>query len=155
MLLISMLAGRETRANAVPDIFRLQKTLSYVLAIGAVVMYAVAIYLYFVPVNPPVTSADLAVPISIGLFASICTGIFSSYSVRLEETGIRFGVLSRYRVGYHDITRVVFIKGERSPRISMTTTTGKTYNLWSNVVGFDELEAGLRARCRCEFVEKE
>ena len=81
-----------------------------------------------------------------------CAFIWAYYEVRLERDVIRFGLKARRSIGYAEISKIVNIRNQGSPRAELITNTGKRIKIWSNLLGYENLISELKAHCDCGTV---
>ncbi|WP_369148848.1 hypothetical protein [Burkholderia pseudomallei] len=143
--IMSVLVRNErSRFSSVGNVYKMEKTLIYTCVFIAVVMTVTAL---FVAIRIPGRGGDASVPACIGAAAALCALIWSIYEVRLETSGLRFGLRARRSVAYSEIKEIHDIRNQGSPRAVLITNSGIRINIWSNVLGYAELIEKLKGRC--------
>lgn len=147
--LISVFAHREqARYLAGTNVFRMERTLVYVCVLMVVAMTLTASVLLVQAIYYHGRhGSDTEIPVTIGIVSACCAYVWSAYQVRLEDKVLRLGIHSRMSVPYSNIKEICEIRGQGSPRAALVTTSGQTFRIWSNLVGFDQLMGQLRGKC--------
>lgn len=146
--LTSILAKREQGRAKISAVYRMERSLIDVAALVALAMALTATFLliqarYYHGHH----GSDLGAPAALGIISAICAYVWSVYEVRFDEADLRLGLYARVSVPYASIKEICEIRGQGSPRANLTTTSGRVFKVWSNLVGFDHAMDQLRSRC--------
>jgi hypothetical protein len=146
---VSLLRGGErSRYKPLGEVYKMEKTLIYPCLCVSFSMPALAIFLSFQAAYYGGSHGrDAGVPAFVGVAASFCALIWSVYEVRLDATSIKFGLVARLALQYAEIREIRDIRNQGSPRTVLIGDDGKRFNIWSNLLGHDDLIDKLKARC--------
>lgn len=147
--IVSMFARREqARYACTGNSYKMERTLIYVCLSIAVVMIGVALFLCMQAAYFDGTHGGGAeVPACVGLVSACCAFVWSVYQVVLDKMCVRFGLMARRTLDYTEIKEIRDIRNQGSPRILLVSKSGEKFNLWSNLLGYENLIAELKIKC--------
>lgn len=133
---------------SVGSVYGMEKTLVYVCVCVAVAMILLAIILLILAAYYGGRHGrDAEIPACIGAAAALCALIWSIYQVRVEDVCIRFGLSARQSLLYSEIKEIRDIRNQGSPRAVLVAASGREHNLWSNLLGYEQLMDNLKKKC--------
>ena len=132
-------------------VFHMEKTLSIITLIVAILAGCLALYWLMHEPHYVGQEGDAFVPAFLGFCSSLCAVIWSLYEVRLGEEQLFYGIKGRLSVSYDSIVEIQDIRNQGSPRLNLILQSGKRIGIWSNLLGYDVLVNTLRSRCACQY----